>query len=80
MDQTVLPTENIEDSFETKKKAGAVFVDLTAAYDTFYFITLFYFRIIRNRSFTLTTGDSKRSRLRRLRNGIPRDRSWPSPF
>ena len=27
--------------------------------------------LIRNRSFTLTTGDSKPSRLRRLRNGVP---------
>ena len=27
--------------------------------------------LIRNRSFTCTTGDSKRSRLRRLRNGAP---------
>ena len=34
VDQTVLLTQNIEDSFEAKKKAGAVFVDLTAAYDT----------------------------------------------
>ena len=34
MDQTVSLTQNIEDSFEAKKKAGAVFVDLTAAYDT----------------------------------------------
>ena len=34
VDQVVLLTENIEDSFEAKKKAGAVFVDLTAAYDT----------------------------------------------
>ena len=34
VDQVVLPTQNIEDSFEAKKKAGAVFVDLTAAYDT----------------------------------------------
>ena len=34
VDQTVLFTQHIEDSFETKKKAGAVFVDLTAAYDT----------------------------------------------
>ena len=34
MDQTVLLTKNIEDSFEAKKKAGAVFFDLTAAYDT----------------------------------------------
>ena len=27
--------------------------------------------LIRNRSFTLTTGDSKQSRLRRFRNGLP---------
>ena len=32
--QTVLLTHNIEDSFEAKKKADVVFVDLTAAYDT----------------------------------------------
>ena len=34
VDQIVLLTQNIEDSFEAKKKAGAVFVDLTAAYYT----------------------------------------------
>ena len=34
LDQVVLLTQNIEDSFEAKKKAGAVFVDLTAAYNT----------------------------------------------
>ena len=34
VDQVVLLTQNIEDSFEAKKKDGAVFVDLTAAYDT----------------------------------------------
>ena len=27
--------------------------------------------LVRNRSFTLTTGDSKQSRLRRLQNGVP---------
>ena len=27
--------------------------------------------LVRNRSFTLTIGDSKQSRLRRLRNGVP---------
>jgi len=27
-------TQDIEDSISTKKKVGAVFVDLTAAYDT----------------------------------------------
>ena len=35
VDQVVLLTQNIEDSFEAKKKAGAVFIDLTAAYDNF---------------------------------------------
>ena len=34
VNQVVLLTQNIEDSFEAKKKASAVFVDLTAAYDT----------------------------------------------
>ena len=33
VDQVVLLTQDIEDSFEAKKKAGAVFVNLTAAYD-----------------------------------------------
>ena len=33
VNQIVLLTQNIEDSFEAKKKAGAVFVNLTAAYD-----------------------------------------------
>ena len=85
-DQVVLLTQNIEDSFEAKKKAGAVFVDLTAAYDTVCHrgLTCKLLRIlpdkhmvrmimelVRNRSFTLTTGDSKQSRLRRLKNGVP---------
>ena len=34
VDQTVLLTQNMEDSFKVKKKAGAEFVNLTAAYDT----------------------------------------------
>ena len=69
-----------------KKKAGAVFVDLTAAYDTVWHRGLtckllrllpdkhmvqMIMELIRNRSFTLSIGDSKRSRLRRLRNGLP---------
>jgi len=33
-DQVTLLAQDIEDSFSAKKKAGAVFVDLTAAYDT----------------------------------------------
>ena len=34
VDQVVLLTQNIEDSFEAKKKAGAVLINLTAVYDT----------------------------------------------
>ena len=34
VDQTVLLTQNIENSFEAKKKAGAMFVNAIAAYDT----------------------------------------------
>ena len=87
VDQVVLLTQNIEDSFEIKKKAGAVFVDLTAAYDTVWHRGLtckllrllpdnhmvrMIMELVRNRSFTLTsTGDSKQSRLRRLKNGVP---------
>ena len=86
VDQLVLLTQNIEDSFEAKKKAGAVFIDLTAAYDTVWHRGLtckllrllpdkhmvrMIMELIRNRSFTLTTGDSKQIRLRRLKNGVP---------
>ena len=74
VDQAVLLTQNIEDSFEAKKKAGAVFVDLTAAYVTLWHrgLTCKLFRLlpdkhtvqtimelVRNRIFTLTIADSK---------------------
>ena len=74
IDQVVLLTQNIEDSFEAKKKAGSVFVDLTAAYDTVWHRGLtckllrllpdkhmvrMIMELVRNRSFILTTGDSK---------------------
>ena len=86
VDQVVLLTQNIEDYFEAKKKAGAVFIDLTAAYDTVWHRGLtcnllkllpdkhmvkIIMELIRNRSFILTTGASKQSRLRRLKNGVP---------
>ena len=86
VDQVVLLTQNIEDSFEAKKKAGAVFINLTAAYDTVWHRGLtckllrllpdkhkvkMIMELVRNRSFTLTTGDSKQSRLRRLKNSVP---------
>ena len=81
VDQVVLLTQNIEDSFEAKKKAGAVFIDLTGAYDSVWHRALtcklvrllpdrlmvkMIKELVRHRSFTLTTGDSKQSRLRRL--------------
>ena len=74
VDQTVLLTQNIENLFEAKKKVGAVFVDLIAAYDTVWHrgLTCKLLRllpdkhmvqmiseIVQNRSFTLTAGDSK---------------------
>ena len=86
VDQVVLLNQNIEDSFEAKKKTGAVFIDLTAAYDTVWHRGLtckllrllpdkhmakMIIELVRNRIFTLTTGDSNQSRLRRLRNGVP---------
>ena len=86
VDQVVLLTQNIEDFFEVKKKADAVFVNLTAAYDTVWhrgltckllrllrdkYMVRMIMELVRNRSFILTIGDSKQSRLRRLKNGVP---------
>ena len=86
VDQVVLLTQNIKDYFEAKKKTGAVFVDLTAAYDTVWHRGLtckllrllpdkrmvrMIIELVRNWSFILTTGDSKQSRLRRLKNSVP---------
>ena len=63
-----------------------MFVDLTAAYDTVWHRSLtckllrllpdrhmvrVIMELVQNQSFTLTTGDSKQSRLRRLKNGVP---------
>ena len=85
LDQVLNLTEDIEDSFQNNLKTGAVFVDLTAAYDTIWHRGLalklhqcipskhlikMILELISNRSFTLQLGD-KKSRLRRLRNGLP---------
>jgi len=63
-----------------------VFVDLTAAYDTVWHRVLtckllrllpdrhmvhMIMEMVGNRSFTLTTGNGQRSRLRRFKNGVP---------
>jgi len=86
VDQVTLLTQDIEDSFSAEKKAGAVLVDLTAAYDTVWHCSLtcmllqllsdrhmvrMIIEMVDNRNFTLTTGNSKRSRLRRLKNSVP---------
>ena len=86
VDQVVLLTQNIEDSFEAGKKAGVIFVNLTTAYDTVWHRGLtckllrllpdkrmvrIIMELVRNRSFTLTTDNSKQSRLRRPKNGVP---------
>ena len=79
VNQVVLLTQNIEDSFEAKKKVGAVFIDLTAAYGTVWHRGLtckllrllpdkhmvrMIMELVLNRSFTFTTSDSKQSWLR----------------
>jgi len=86
VDQVTLLANDIEDSFSAKKKAGAVFVDLTAAYDTVWhrgltckLLQLLHDRhmvhlimdMVGNRSFTLATRNGQKSRLRRLKNGVP---------
>jgi len=85
VDQVTLLTQDIGDSFSAKKKAGVVFVDLTAACDTAWHRGLtckllqllpdrhmvrMTMETVGNRSLTLTTGNEKRSRLRRLKNSV----------
>ena len=86
VDQVVLLTQNINNSFEAKKKAGYVFINLTTAYDIVWHRGLtckllrllldkhmikMIMELVQNQRFTLTTGDIKQSRLRRLKNGVP---------
>ena len=94
VDQVTFLTQEIEDSFSAKKNADVVFVDLMAAYDTVWhrgltcklllllpdrYMVSFIIRLVRNHSFTLTTGNGPQSRLRRLRNGVPQG-SVLAPF
>ena len=86
VDQVTQITQDIEDCFEANETAGAVLVDLTAAYDTVWRFGLilklfrmlpdshmlhFIVEMISNRSFVLKTSDGQQSRLRRLKNGVP---------
>lgn len=83
LDQVALMTENIETAFEDNKKVGAVFVDLSSAYDTVWLrgLTLKLLKTIpnknmvevimetlRGRNFTLQLGEDK-SKRKLLRNG-----------
>ena len=82
VEQVVLLMQNIEE----KKKAGAMFVNLTARYDTVWHrgftckllrllpdkhMFQMIMELVPNKSFTMTTGDSKPNRLRRLKNSLP---------
>ena len=84
--KVTLLTQKIEDSFSANRKAGAVFVDLTAVYDTVWHRGLtsklmrllpdrhmvsLMMELVRNRSFTLAPVNGLQSRLRRLKNGVP---------
>jgi Reverse transcriptase (RNA-dependent DNA polymerase)/Endonuclease-reverse transcriptase len=84
-EQVLALTTHIEAGFERKLKTGAVFIDLTAAYDTVWRdgVMLKFMRIVRctkisnllnnilsNRLFQVHLGDDT-SRWRRLNNGLP---------
>ena len=81
-----LLTQDTENSVAANKVDGAVFVDLTAAYDAVWHHSLTYklllllpdrhmgcmiMGIVGNHSFTLATGNCKPNRFRRLKNGAP---------
>jgi Reverse transcriptase (RNA-dependent DNA polymerase)/Endonuclease-reverse transcriptase len=84
-EQVLALTSHIEAGFQRKLKTGAVFIDLTAAYDTVWRegLMLKFMRIVpctklaklmnnmlSNRYFQVFLGD-KSSRWRRLNNGLP---------
>ena len=87
VDQIPLQTNDIKHSFDEKKKVGAVFVDLSWAYDTVWHrgLTLKLLKIIPNKNivkmieemirqkfFVLHLSNAK-SRKRRLANGVTQD-------
>ena len=95
VDQVTLLTQDIEESFLVKKKkASAVFVNLTAAYDAVWHHSLtcklmrllpdrhmvkMIMELVTNCSFTPTTGSGTHSKLQCLKNGIPQG-SVLAPF
>ena len=86
VDQIVHLTNDIENGFEERKKAGLVLVDLTASCDTVWHSGLalkmihvipdhhmvrFLCELLSNRGFTLQTSDGRLGRPRSLKNGVP---------
>ena len=86
VDQVTLLTQYIEDSFQNNEKAGVVFLDLTAVYDTVghrglhlkllriipdRYMVGFIMEMLSIRSFVVHTSDGQHSRLRRIKNGVP---------
>jgi len=83
LDQVILLTQDIENSFSAKKKAGAVIVDLTEVYNTVSHHGLTC-KLLPDKThgphdhgdgwqlqLYPTTGNGQRSRLRRRKNGVP---------
>ena len=77
--------QDVEDSFQAGEKAGAVFLDLAAAYDTVWLRSLhmklletipdkhmveFVMKMLSNCSFQLYTSNGQCSRLRHFKNGV----------
>ena len=90
VDQVILLTQDMEDSFSAKKKAGAVCLDITAAYDTIWhrgltckLLQLLLHRhmvhmimeMVGNSSFTLPPETVKRAGSDSSRTVSPRDLS-----
>jgi len=95
VDQDTLLTQDIEDSFSAKKNVGAVFVDVTAAYDTLWHrgLTCKLLRLLPHRhmvhwswrwfaiaALTLRPETAKGAGDDASRTASHRDLSWPPSF
>ncbi len=78
--------QDIEDSYQAGEKAGAIFLDVTAAYGTVWLCGLhmklletipdkhmlsFIIEMLSNCSFRLFTSNGQSSRMGKLKNGVP---------
>ena len=77
VDQITMLMQSIKDASEAKK-TGAVFINLTAAYDTVWYhgfalnkhMVCTIMELVQNESFSLTTDDIKSTWLQCMNNGI----------